>query len=160
MDNRRFLLVHSDGSCLGNGTYSARASIGVYFGPNSRHNIAEPVPRGFAQTSEVAELWAALRALRKGQDVLRKTGAEGIVLASDAECVCKGMTDWVYTWKKNGFCGKGGKPMRHDKLFLQLSDEVENIERNEKYAMFCKINRELNTEADRLARSVHKRLAN
>ena len=143
--------MHSDGSCVRGGTPSAQASIGVYFGPNSRHNIAEFVPPGFGQTSEVAELWAALRALDKGRDVLQKAGAEGIVLASDAECVCKGMPERIYTWRKKGFCNEHGNPIRHNRLFRGLSNVVGKLERDKKYAMFCKINRKFNKEADRLA---------
>lgn len=154
--NRHLLLVHSDGSCIRNGKPSARASIGVYFGPNSRYNVAEPVPQVLVQNSEVAELWAALQALRKGRNVLRKVGAEGIVLASDAECVCKTMTDQIYTWRANGFRDVRGEPIRHHQLFRQLSNVVEILERDKKQAMFCKVNRMFNKEADKLAKEVHK----
>ena len=149
--------MHSDGSCIRGGTPSAQASIGVYFGPNSRHNIAEFVPPGFVQTSEVAELWAALRALDKGRDVLQDVGAEGIVLASDAKCVCKGMTERIHTWRKQGFCNAHGNPIRHDRLFRGLSDAVDQLKRDKKSALFCKINRKFNKGADRLAGNMHKR---
>ncbi|KAF2833194.1 hypothetical protein CC86DRAFT_365152 [Ophiobolus disseminans] len=52
------LVVFIDGACRGNGTASARASYGVYFGRNSRYNTYECPPSYLPQTSTRAEIEA------------------------------------------------------------------------------------------------------
>ena len=67
-DRDEEVFVYTDGACRGNGTPTARASIGVYFGPGDSRNIHALVEG--RQTNNVAEVTAILRAL----DVI---GADG-----------------------------------------------------------------------------------
>ena len=48
------VVVYSDGSCLNNGKKSARAGVGVYFGPDDPRNVSEPLEG--AQTNQRAEI--------------------------------------------------------------------------------------------------------
>jgi len=59
----RSLLVFTDGACSGNGTPDARGGLGVFFGPGSKFNFAEPLTDSGNPTSQKAELAAAVRAL-------------------------------------------------------------------------------------------------
>ncbi|KAM7182545.1 ribonuclease H-like protein [Rhypophila sp. PSN 637] len=56
------ITIYIDGACRGNGTPSARASFGVYFGPSSRYNHYGTL-WGDEQSSIRAELEALERAL-------------------------------------------------------------------------------------------------
>ena len=67
--DERTVVIFIDGACSGNGTSGAEAGIGVYFGPNSPHNVSCSISG--AQTSQRAELCAALRALEDAY--IRKT---------------------------------------------------------------------------------------
>ncbi|KAI0721265.1 hypothetical protein C8T65DRAFT_566283, partial [Cerioporus squamosus] len=49
--------VHTDGSCVQNGSDAALAGSGVWFGPGDLRNVAALVP-GLAQTNQAAELYA------------------------------------------------------------------------------------------------------
>ncbi|KAJ6551066.1 ribonuclease H-like domain-containing protein, partial [Mycena vulgaris] len=55
--------VYVDGSCLNNGTDSARAGAGVYWGPNHPWNEALRVPD--KQTNNRGEVYAILRPLQR-----------------------------------------------------------------------------------------------
>ncbi|KAH8731098.1 hypothetical protein GQ44DRAFT_699359 [Phaeosphaeriaceae sp. PMI808] len=52
------LVVLINGACRGNGTPSAQASYGVYFGPNSPRNTHGLLPKALTQTSTRAEIEA------------------------------------------------------------------------------------------------------
>jgi hypothetical protein len=54
--------IYIDGACLDNGTPTAHAGVGVFFGPNDERNVAERLT-GHNQTSCRAEIQAAIRAL-------------------------------------------------------------------------------------------------
>jgi ribonuclease HI len=89
------LTIYTDGSCTGQGTPKARAGAGVYFGPDDPRNLAEPVPlHQYAQTSNSAELYAAVRALQ-----VTKGHPGRINIVSDSRYVTKGMSTWVAGWK-------------------------------------------------------------
>lgn len=57
-------MIGIDGACRNNGFGNAVASIGVFFGPESKYNLTEGVARG-PFTSQRAELIAAYRALQQ-----------------------------------------------------------------------------------------------
>jgi len=60
-DRGEEMFVYTDGACRGNGMPTARASIGVYFGPDDGRNVYDLVDG--RQTNNVAEVMAILAAL-------------------------------------------------------------------------------------------------
>ncbi|RDX53126.1 hypothetical protein OH76DRAFT_1316751, partial [Lentinus brumalis] len=56
--------VYTDGSCENNGTLSATAGSGVWFGPDNARNIAARTPDNVAQSNQAAEVYAVLLAAR------------------------------------------------------------------------------------------------
>ncbi len=58
-----FVDVYTDGCCVRNGQWGARAGIGVYFGDDHPGNAAEPLDG--RQTNNRAEIIAACTALKK-----------------------------------------------------------------------------------------------
>lgn len=56
--------IYTDGCCFRNGQPNAKAGVGVYFGPNDKRNISEPLS-GSIQTNQRAEITAVIRALQK-----------------------------------------------------------------------------------------------
>ncbi|KZP05885.1 ribonuclease H-like protein, partial [Athelia psychrophila] len=111
-----------DGGCTNNGTPSARAGLGVYFGPNSPLNLSERLEDG-EQTSQRAELRAAVRALQQVQIALRDDiKTRKIVLLSDSKYLVDGITIFIHAWKENGWKGADGKPVINQKDFKELDE--------------------------------------
>lgn len=74
------LHVSTDGSCIEQASVTRRmAGVGVYFGPDHRHNVSEPLA-GDKQTSARAELMAVVRALQKAEVI---DGRRPLVIYSD-----------------------------------------------------------------------------
>lgn len=151
------LFIECDGSCIDNGYSTARASIGVNFGRASPYNIAEYVPRSLPQTNQVAELWAAIQAVKKGRVLVRTGHLRGLIIATDSQYVYEGITNWIWNWRRNGFLDFHGKPVKNAGLFRELHGLVEGMEGEGGVVHFVKIRGEINKRADRLATSMHKR---
>lgn len=108
------------------------------------------------RSSQRAELYAA----RLGVEFLydNRPGelrgqCEVWIIATDSEYVVKGITEWLPTWRKNGWrTSKGVKPANLD-LFLALDRVLTIYEAKNVTIGFWHIPREHNKLADRLAKA-------
>ncbi|MCJ1416984.1 hypothetical protein MMC32_003323 [Xylographa parallela] len=150
------IFVAIDGACRGNGTLSAQSAIGVYFGRHSVHNISKIIADEEA-TNQVAELMACLTALERIIDI--KEGninptdhpLSQVVIKSDSVYVVKGMTDWILTWRDNGFRDYRGKPVTNARYFQQVDGCLNHLGYLGVIVRFWHVLRDCNKEADRLA---------
>ena len=146
------LIIAVDGACRGNGTHSARSAIGVYFAERSRWNnsveLDDPAP-----TNQKAELEACLLALRLALRIRETTmeGLEQIVIKADSEYVVKGMTEWIFKWRTNGYRNAKGTTVMNAILFKQIEDKVTKLNDLGVEALFWHVSRSRNGEADALA---------
>ena len=145
--------LYIDGACPGNGTPSAKGGIGVYFGQNSPYNISESL-RGPNQTSQRAELLAALAALRQiVHVVMQKKGLELFIVVTDSAYLVDCLAKYVYKWRVNGWKTSKGNSVANrdlieplDKMLDDMSNRDIDID-----VLFWKVDRSENVEADRLA---------
>jgi len=104
-----YSLVFTDGACSRNGYGDAVSGIGGAFGEKSEWQWSIPVddyvdPSGI-RTNQRAELLAAIEGVRRLGDFLRSSGKLfahekiSMVVATDSEYVCKGVTEWMPRWK-------------------------------------------------------------
>ena len=153
------LLIYTDGACINNGQANPRAGWACVFRP-------EPITLGTAlsgrlenkgpfgdeqgQTSNRAELRAVIGALRfrhwKGE------GFTTLVFATDSEYVVKGATEWARGWVRNGWRTRTGAPVKNKDLWEALLGEAERWKSIGLDLQFWRIPRDLNVEADHMAR--------
>ncbi|PBK95494.1 ribonuclease H-like protein [Armillaria gallica] len=173
-----FKLVFTDGACSNNGQPNATSGIGIAMGtaPDYRRSISidDSIDRGKPRTSQRAELLAAIRGLKRidevdmgfvdhvqHSDAAHKTHPNflGIrenlpkfVVVTDSRYVVDGMTRWLPEWKKNSWrTSQGVEPANVD-LFDDLDNLVTQYEMMGFQVGFWKIGREDNHEADSLAK--------
>lgn len=154
------LVIYADGACRNNGAPGASARIGVYVGPNHPVNQSGRVV-GEAQTNQVAELTAMITAVRVGMSLVRDISFSpigclltGLVVASDSEYACEGISKWIWKWRETNY-----KDVRNASLFRKL-DEVTVASEAEGFQIsFWKIPRGDNVHADRLARKAVEGMA-
>lgn len=108
------VVVYTDGCCSQNGKSSARAGIGVYWGPHHPLNVAERLDG--RQTNQRAELQAACRAL----ELAKENNIEKLVLYTDSKFTINGVTTWVKSWKLNGWRLKSGGNVTNKDDFMKL----------------------------------------
>ncbi|KAI3144228.1 hypothetical protein CBS147326_1232 [Penicillium roqueforti] len=154
-------LVYTDGACLDNGGANPRAGCSFVY----RNSTTNPLLHGFLnfpleksgptgianlQTSNRAELRAVIAATR-----FRYWLGEGcrcLVIATDSEYVVEGITKWVKNWIQKDWKTSGGTPVKNKDLWQCLLGEMERWDDRGMRIQFWRIPRELNTEADELAK--------
>ena len=144
------IIVAIDGACKGNGrTNPQAATIGVYFSATSLYNQTEvlndPLP-----TNQKAELTACLRALETLPDI-QIGDLNKVVIQSDSEYVVKGMTEWIFKWKKNGYKTSKGSTVANAELYKAIEQEIHQLNALDVEVLFWHVPRSRNEEADALA---------
>ncbi|KAF2231524.1 hypothetical protein EV356DRAFT_471771 [Viridothelium virens] len=74
--NAHSMVVRIDGACRNNGSPSAKASYGIWFGPESKHNVCGLIDSSIPQTSSRAET----EALSKALEIIREICHEDFTL--------------------------------------------------------------------------------
>ena len=148
------IVIAADGACRGNGTRHATAAYGVFVGPDSEYNRSNIIRERRTGTSQRAELVAALEALNQAFLIKQENAVadlDQVVIKMDSEYVVRGMTEWIWTWKRNGFRTSGGKEIANALLFQNVDHLVKELNEMHVEVLFWHVNRGLNSEADGLA---------
>ena len=147
------ITIEVDGACRFNGTPSARAAIGVYFGDGSEYNVSK-ILRDAAPTSQKAELSAGICALEQAF-VITTTKIAGVlnklVVQTDSNYLFMGVTKWIGKWKTNGYMNAKGQPVTNAKMFQRLDEIIQTLEGLGLQVTLHCIPRRLNQNADALA---------
>ncbi|KAH9865507.1 hypothetical protein J1614_009092 [Plenodomus biglobosus] len=152
---RHSLVVFIDGACRGNGTPSARASYGVYFGPDSPYNTYGLLAQDMPQTSTRAEIEALSQALSIICDITDNDFTlSHITIATDSAYLVESMSERIERWIEQGGLGYKGKEFAHFEVLKNLHEKLDWMEYSDdggRTTKFWHIPRELNVEADALA---------
>ncbi|KAJ5359544.1 ribonuclease H-like protein [Penicillium cataractarum] len=149
-----------DGACSENGGLTARGGWSVVYKRCSRFPEAgrvsfaleEKGPTGkiHQHTSNRAELRAVIAALRyrswKGE------GFKSLVIATDSEYVANGATQWVKSWRRNGWKMRNGAAVKNQDLWKFMLGEIEMYEEKGLRVQFWRIPRQWNDETDLYAK--------
>ena len=116
----RIPIVYVDGSCIRNGASTSQAGFDLFWGDQHLWNCSQPLPQDSSATNNKAELAAAIKALQ----VARDHKLEQMIVYSDSKYVIKGVTEWIYKWKENGWktAGGGGDVKNKDRRTLGLQE--------------------------------------
>jgi len=165
---RRSLIVWTDGACINNGQPNAKAGVGVYFGLNSKYNICSPLQIPTAPTSQKAELYAILQAMQvirkeviPARSILVSCNRDKkrfrLVLVTDSsytvESMCKHWKDWKVVGSQKVLRNQKGEEIVNSEVFLAIKDEVEKLSRDGVQVAYYHVPREINSEADALAKA-------
>ena len=148
------VLVYVDGACRGNGTPNVRGSVGLYAGPNHPASggwCIPPVISSFIPrvTNQVAEIFALIYGVKTGIRLAQRSGLTRVIVALDSAYACGGITMWIDRWRRTGYVDvQNGSLFEYlDRLIQQVGDRHITIQ-------FWNIGRDLNKEADRIARHI------
>lgn len=162
------IVIAVDGACRDNGKAAARSGAGIFFhDDNHSWNLALKLEPEY-NTSQRAELRAALEALRMAAR-LRKLNPScskrrgpiwpkgpqrrlrRVVIKADSSYLVNAMTDWIKKWNSNGFINAKGQRVTNEDMFRQLDTEIESLNELGVEVQFWHVHREENSMADRLA---------
>jgi ribonuclease HI len=103
--------IFCDGACKGNPGPGGWGAI-------LRHGKVDKELYGFNPhtTNNVMELTAAIQSLKA-----LKSPCE-VTLVTDSNYVVKGMSEWIFSWKKNGWRTSDKKPVKNIELWTELDE--------------------------------------
>ncbi|XP_032590705.1 ribonuclease H1 [Drosophila grimshawi] len=120
MDGEGYVIVYTDGSCLGNGRSNACAGFGVYFGDNHQLNAGKPVLGRV--TNNVGEIQAAIYAIKTALDL----GIPKLCISTDSQFLINSITQWVQGWKRRGWRLKNNEPVKNVADFKELDELLQS----------------------------------
>lgn len=130
------IIIYTDGACSGNpgpGGYGA-----VILNGEEKHELTGGEK---LTTNNKMELKGAIEALKHVQDV-----EANVKLYTDSEYVKKGITEWIFNWKKKNY-----KDVKNDLLWREL-DSLASKLKIEWHWVKAHNGNKYNEEADKLAR--------
>lgn len=148
------IVIAVDGACRRNGTTEAVAAAGVFVGEESQYNKSV-VLEGPRATNQVAELSAGILALQQAMEIQSKWSGDEplqqVVIKADSQYLVKGMTEWVFKWKENGYRTSKGTQVTNSALFEELQGLIGQLNERGIEVLFWHVPRNWNKEADELA---------
>jgi ribonuclease HI len=105
--------IWTDGACLGNPGPGGWGALLRWNGHEKELSGGEP-----DTTNNRMELMAAIQAL----EALKRPSE--VILTTDSQYVRKGITEWMFNWKKNGWKTSAKKPVKNADLWLRLDQAV------------------------------------
>jgi ribonuclease HI len=119
-----FTVVYVDGSCIDNGGVKARASYGVYWGPDHPQNTYGQLSATDTPTNNRAELEAACIALERAKTI----GINKVHIHSDSKYVVSGMNSWRHNWSKKDWKKSDGKAVANKDKWEKLIKRTDSLE--------------------------------
>lgn len=108
-NNSTLVEIFSDGACSGNPGPGGYGTI-LRYGPHTKE-LSGYAPDTTNNRMEMMGAIVGLEALKKPSTVLMTT---------DSQYVCKGMTEWIEGWKKKGWKNSQRKPVLNRDLWERL----------------------------------------
>ena len=114
-DKNEILNIYTDGACKGNPGIGGWGAILEY--GSTKKEI-----KGYSinTTNNIMELTAVIKAL---ECLNRKCK---IVITTDSNYVKNGITDWIKSWKNNGWKTAKKSPVKNKELWIKLDSLVVN----------------------------------
>ncbi|MBQ9723989.1 MAG: ribonuclease HI [Neisseriaceae bacterium] len=105
--------VHNftDGACKGNPGVGGWGVL-LRYGEHSKELCG-----GVEQTTNNQ---MELTAVIKGLEALKKNFSGSVIVYTDSQYVQKGISEWIFNWKKNGWKTAAKKPVANAELWQQL----------------------------------------
>lgn len=146
--------VYIDGSCIRNGTASAQAGIGLFWGDGHQWNSSIALTADNTPTNNKAELKAAIKVIQQaGENNLKE-----LIINSDSKYVVNGVTEWVQKWMDNGWKTSSGEHVKNKEEWTELMNAIKSNNINIKWQHVpAHSGIAGNEEADRLALRAAKR---
>lgn len=105
--------IFTDGECKGN-TGTGGWGVLMRYGTHQKEL--------FGGEKETTNNQMELTAVIQGLSALKKDFSGNVIIYTDSQYVQKGMTEWIFNWKKNGWKNSAKKPVANANLWQKLDE--------------------------------------
>jgi ribonuclease HI len=150
------VVVFAAGTWHANGDANARAAYAAFFGPKSKFNACEFLPRTLNQTVQAAELYAVECAIKGFWELvlLEIKRAGKLVIVTHSDYVYDGLTKNVWKWEKKGYKTSRGKTVVDEALFKEIHASILALEGRKIRVEFWKVKKSANKDAIALVEGI------
>lgn len=113
------ITVYTDGSCSGN---PGPGGWGVFIMENPPDGERELFGGDRETTNNRMEMQAVIEALKATPP------SQALTLYTDSQYVKNGVTQWIHSWKKNGWKTASKKPVKNKDLWMEMDQLREGRE--------------------------------
>lgn len=122
------LIIYTDGSCLKNPGNGGWAYLIKHFYEDDFEDESEKKPflekNGSGSEKDTTNNRMELKAVIECLKFLKNNKCENITINVDSKYVMDGITDWIYSWKKNNWKKSTGGSVLNKDLWLELDSLV------------------------------------
>jgi ribonuclease HI len=116
------VVVYTDGSFIkSKGKSDAKCGYGVYFPNKELSNISKKFTKA-PLTNQRAELYAIYKAIKK---TTKKINFNKMEIYTDSEYSIKSLTEWIVSWKKNGWKTTGNKEVSNQDIIKKIDKKLQ-----------------------------------
>ena len=105
--------IFTDGACKGNPGVGGWGVL-MRYGTHQKEL--------FGGEKETTNNQMELTAVIQGLSALKKDFSGNVIIYTDSQYVQKGMTEWIFNWKKNGWKNSAKKPVANANLWQKLDE--------------------------------------
>lgn len=105
--------IFTDGACKGNPGTGGWGVL-MRYGTHQKEL--------FGGEKETTNNQMELTAVIQGLSALKKDFSGNVIIYTDSQYVQKGMTEWIFNWKKNGWKNSAKKPVANANLWQKLDE--------------------------------------
>ena len=106
------IVIYTDGGCSGNPGPGGWAFVVSEMGEIREYRSGGDK----ATTNNKMELTAVINALKYAKSI----GENDVTILTDSQYVKNGITQWIFTWKRNGWRTSGKSPVKNMEYWVEL----------------------------------------
>ncbi|MBC7742645.1 MAG: ribonuclease HI [Bdellovibrionaceae bacterium] len=118
------IIIYCDGACSGNPGPGGWASSVIFA---NRNHVQEIAGSAAATTNNRMEITGSLAALTLCANSKDLATTKKIIILTDSVYVIRGITQWIFGWKKRGWKTAANEPVSNQDLWEQLEVVVKKI---------------------------------
>ncbi len=118
------IVIYSDGACSGNPGPGGWASIVIFGNKNYVQELGDAQPATTNNRMEITGSLAALILCTNSKELLT---AKKIIMLTDSVYVIRGITEWIFGWKKRGWKTAANEPVSNQDLWEKLDSVVRQL---------------------------------
>lgn len=121
MNNKKNIIIFTDGSCIKKRGKDPLCGYGIYFPNKEINDVSKPFVIG-EKTNQRAELYAIYKGIKLTKN---NVSFDYINIYTDSEYSIKSLTEWIKNWKKNNWKNANNKDVANQDIIKKIDKYLQ-----------------------------------